>query len=1277
VSVGERTDSLPQACPGCGAEHKGDRAQGGAKWLAWAAHARAADLGLPAACVRPGPPRLRLTLYTGGGVQQANRSERWEGGLRDLASRLRAHAARVVPKGQGDYYLDGLSRTAFRRDEDMVAWTAESLDCDGVPGGDWTALARALEEAGLGALLMRSSSHTPDSPHWKAVLPFAEPQQFDAADKAEWTARRAWIVGCFSALADLSGAGKDYGPAGAAGPACGLDLRGKAGPGQPVYMPARRAEDQAAPEVRVIPGGALDVEAFLAATGYHEARRAWLAEQERKPKRPPRCAPGPAGNPDASLARLRPEVREAARRWARQHCLRFARCGDRNAACLAVGGYLGRRGIAGGLAAGVVEAIAEAAGLPDPSSRGRTAAYSARNAAAGERALGLPKVRELLGEEAAQGLADLASALTGPGPGPRRPQRTSRERVVLPLAEPAGPDDHERFQREALGFDALEAGQGIAPDGEAVVYVDAAPTGVGKTTRAIRLLPELLGAHDALRAMVLVDDHEHADRWEAELGEPLRRAGVSLGRLPKLTDETCMQADAYMAVARAGHNPTQVLCRDCPYNPRSEQVADGRAVPCAHREGVGEATRSEVRLLIAQKAGHANRLGFYTEGYGRGFGLFVVDEDLRTPGVVELRATEAELRLYTETLLPSVRRTITSGARSADDEETAARFAEELAAVDAAARITRRLLVGARSRDRVVQVGGGRDDVEQLLARGSDLQRLVTRRSVDRREAGHPLAKNLVPLILTAAERIAERGEFASLSLEGSGVAVNVPQHLPPGRRLVNLDATADRAEVEAITGASVPPARVFAPSSGRSEPIHVLLDGQLSRAALGVPLLADAGPDDPVPEALDKVALRVARLLRRLGRRRRSLRVGVVTYKPLVDDDAGAPFLRAVEQHVSRRLGVTWRTLWPGAARGRNDFEGWADVVLVVGTPNTPPDAVRLHALMLGAGAEELDQEPEHVEADGRRVFTYPGEVMRRAHMALVGAELAQLAGRGARGDYTPELGTWVLSSFPFEAKDPLRLTDSRTELLDLEPEQVWDAAERGPGASRRDVARRLKVGDRVARRVQDHLGRHNPVSGQELGADRPLMHPHVKTRRGGITNPLREQDITGTSWGTSHIDIYRADAPAGPTPGPTLGPAPGPVPLAALAGLARLAEELGAGTLAARLGVARRTVRRWRAGDRQPGPEHVKQIVDLAAELPDPGPTPDLVPTAIHPFAPPTPLDVAAREDAAERAAIQAEADGPPPPGRRRYAVAHIRWPRGEPPTLIGAELLAGPSG
>lgn len=1090
------TSSLPRTCPACGTPHKGDNRLAP---LAWEAHRRARELGgLPAGSVVAAAP-FNLTRYTDG-KRNATSGRLWLGSLQDLERELVAYSQRVVAKGAGDFFVEAnlkgaTAGKARRRDNaklsDVLEWTARTLDSDGVPDGDWHVLVEAVRRAGLGVLFQRSSSHAPATPKWHATIPFA--RGVAEPDVDEWRRQDAWLCGWFSAMAGQRGTGKDYGSAGKETPACGLDLRSKSGNrGTPVFPAARRSDAAMAPETFATPGGSLDLEGLLRASGYHEARALWLdlEEHDRARKRPIQTTKAPAGAPEASLANLPPDQLDAAVAWAARHGLTFAASRDRNAAALAIGGALGRRGVGADVAYDVVEALSVAGGLSDAGDRARVARYSCENARAGKATKGLPALREILhgaGEDGEALVDDLSELIDALAPDTAAigsaPPETARPTRPVVSAEEAN-----TWTREAL-------------DARGRASLDRRGTGVGKSHGLCEVLCDIFSTPDPAPVVIAVGSHQAAKEFDVLAGEVARTRGqrLPLAVVPRLAQRQkdgtmgdgfpCLAglADEYWDAAKRGWNPVAAVCHGCEHYPVSKNESVRVAEPCGYHLAVREAWGAPI--VVAQKK-HVSMPGYW-QGRGERFPRLVIEEDASDALVRSFRLTRSSLADFVLVLRQAenwVQQDMRHAVRGRDREELLTR-AIPLATAQGSIRALQLAIEGVQvptdvavpvelRLDRVqaedllrswtcgddhgVRLGGPKDGSPEttLLRAAQHLLKTVRVR-----------ARNLLPLLLGIA-RASLAGQplvgLATANDKGREVYVDLRQRPPAEVATLVLDATGDAEVLEADLGR---PVDVLEGRTDREARVVQLRDHLWSRTWFG---LVSRPGDEDAPRLDPERVTGTAQLIAELVRRTRSVTVGLVTYAALEE-----PLLAAIKAVLPvrprwgglQRTRVTVHTMHFGACRGSNEFKkAGCDLVVVVGTPEVPPSEVMRRRLRLGpATPEELSSARSWVEVDGVHFFGWQNASMARAWASLVAAELAQAIGRGARGDWSPRAGTWVLSSCPIDewVPDQVRRLTSHEACLDAEAARDWDAAVRAGPAGWRTIQAKTGAGKKVAERI------------------------------------------------------------------------------------------------------------------------------------------------------------------------------------------------------------------
>jgi hypothetical protein len=220
---------------------------------------RAALGAIPAEAVKPWDGQLAFSLWQGRRAKRATKAREQES-FAGLVARLGRYSSQVIPKAQG-YSIAAVSKDGRRLDASFAETWLLALDCDGA--GDWHAIRDVLVASGVSFILQRSTSHTPEKPKWHLLLPLVAPAR--PATKEAWYAQYGHAIGVLESLAGLPGPGVG-GPSGTGfDPA--IELRMALS-----FVPTRRDAATPAPEiVAADTGRALDLDAFLAATGFDAA----------------------------------------------------------------------------------------------------------------------------------------------------------------------------------------------------------------------------------------------------------------------------------------------------------------------------------------------------------------------------------------------------------------------------------------------------------------------------------------------------------------------------------------------------------------------------------------------------------------------------------------------------------------------------------------------------------------------------------------------------------------------------------------------------------------------------------------------------------------------------------------------------------------------------------------------------------------------------------------------------------------------------------------------
>ncbi len=227
-------------------------------------HALALTLENAAAILADSSREFDVTVWTvfTGGKKSTRSGEEKVAPWREFGEWLADYAKLVVEKGCGAWYMGARSENGRCRDQDIDAVTQLTFDTEHT--GDWVRVRHVLEAAGLGHVVQRSSSHTPDDPRWHLSLPMT-----DALACRKWWWRLAyrhlivWFATVGGLAFDLASDPPVYGfdPA--------IDRLG-----QPVFPAARRTQDQLPPETACSEGRALNLIEFLERTGFDPWRDA-------------------------------------------------------------------------------------------------------------------------------------------------------------------------------------------------------------------------------------------------------------------------------------------------------------------------------------------------------------------------------------------------------------------------------------------------------------------------------------------------------------------------------------------------------------------------------------------------------------------------------------------------------------------------------------------------------------------------------------------------------------------------------------------------------------------------------------------------------------------------------------------------------------------------------------------------------------------------------------------------------------------------------------------
>lgn len=588
--------------------------------------------------------------------------------------------------------------------------------------------------------------------------------------------------------------------------------------------------------------------------------------------------------------------------------------------------------------------------------------------------------------------------------------------------------------------------------------------------------------------------------------------------LPGMTSEDVNRT--YQEVAGRGWNPAATVCRACPRFLTSDE--DTSAEPCTYWERRREAAKADILVLPH----HALRPEGAAVTGRRGV---VIDEDPGPALIKRLQLDDRSARSFAALLdaalevlgveaqitreeLDELEATARGRAMSADEQELResldAKLQRQEARVDVVSRQVEeieRVLAHLRAKlecwDRAQNKGELPFVCEVAQPEGVDVGLLASLQQASRAceralrhqiktgerltdRAGKPVgaARNLLPFVRCLVRSWA--GGAAAILHAKPGAArpgrkrkegplpppvavVPVVEELPQLPTLA-LDATGDPRLLELATGRDV--RLIEGEATARIEGLH-LVDVPCGRGRYRRRKTGRGGRRG------DEALAEDAALVVRYARRKKAKRIGLVTFKA---------FAAQLEKPM-RAAGLEVRTLTYGNERGRNDFQGWADLVVVLGTPFVPPHEVRLRAHLEGAPLEELLEEPQWElrrlpEGGTASILVQPGAASQRAYDAIVSAQLEQALGRALRWDWTPPAGALVLAQ-PWRSLHSLRLSTRHreglsgpgaelVELLETEGEDVpLEAAVRrlrelvtGAGGTV-EVARVLGVSPRAVR--------------------------------------------------------------------------------------------------------------------------------------------------------------------------------------------------------------------
>jgi hypothetical protein len=269
----------------------------------YAAAAPEDAVALLAACSAPMPPSICWTQYEGGTYDTVD-GRPCVGGLEELAQALTEYAQLVVSKGKGRWFMGARSKNGGCRDADIDSITLITLDCDN--RGEWGALRGVFDQAGIGYIAQRSSSHSPPTAiKWHLSIALARPW---TGEKPTWRAIWRFLVGIFAAVGGLTVDFDFVDDKGVRRPNYGFD-HATDRLGQPIFAAAKRTKEQSPPETIYLPGKALDLDKLLADGGFgpswlEAAKQTEAKRQAARATASARVASGVHMDPSSSLLAL-------------------------------------------------------------------------------------------------------------------------------------------------------------------------------------------------------------------------------------------------------------------------------------------------------------------------------------------------------------------------------------------------------------------------------------------------------------------------------------------------------------------------------------------------------------------------------------------------------------------------------------------------------------------------------------------------------------------------------------------------------------------------------------------------------------------------------------------------------------------------------------------------------------------------------------------------------------------------------------------------------------
>ncbi len=502
--------------------------------------------------------------------------------------------------------------------------------------------------------------------------------------------------------------------------------------------------------------------------------------------------------------------------------------------------------------------------------------------------------------------------------------------------------------------------QGIMPDGRVHVFIGGA-TGIGKShVGADVLLPQ--------RSIWLSQQHHQLNTPEKIAGD----TDVRVSRFPKLGPDNCIQFERVQPLLDSGIAYQQVVCVGC------HLYARGCGYLSAFRGSEGATS------ILATQHYHRFRDRFYAGHGNPDRPLVVFDENpldsLRPSREVRsshVRAYAALLRqvLTTPKVDPAI---VDPGVtRKADPEALANLLVHDRALRWIESNLDQRqtLSVPAALADGYQAELAERSVSVLYAALRADFEANQRVRFVNLFESVHELLTGQAKCIRTTPFNTAD----------GGALTFFVDRPVPGDKTVIVLDATGTAEVYAAVFGADRVVVNTIPHVANDSKLFQVVNSGR-SRAYLDYDLGLGRLKDGSAPAS----AQTTRRMIEAIVARHPAAKFGLITYKGHIEP-IKALFPAGVDVQAMHFCGQ----------RGSNELED-RDVLIIVGTPRVPPQAVHHEAERIFGREvpfEEMADVPVRLQGDERSAWVmtkgFKGHEMRVAYDATVGAELVQAVGR------------------------------------------------------------------------------------------------------------------------------------------------------------------------------------------------------------------------------------------------------------------------------------------